>query len=622
MDGAGLITFQNAAAAHILGARPGELIGTSVMEIIHPEDLPTAMASLATLNANMGMLLPDEVRMKRQDTGEYVYLETRGVNLAEHPEVLGIVVNFRDVSRQREAARALAQSEQRLELAIGAAELGLWNWNVPAEEISYYGSLAELLGLEPGEPVPASELMQAIHPGDLPTVKAVIQAHLAGETAHLEVEHRLLYKDGMYRWIASRGQVVERDTDGKPTRMVGTHLNVQAHHQAEEERAALEDRLQLAHRMESIGQLAGGVAHDFNNALQVIIANALMARDSDDAELTSSALEEIAIAGERASQLTRQLLAFGRRQTLAPRPCDVNELLTRALKVLRPAIPERIEIELRQCEHSNSAFLDPNQFDQVLTNLCVNARDAMPRGGKLTIAVEDALVNREYQRHHPWARPGRYVVVSVTDTGVGMSPEVKDKAFEPFFTTKQTQGGSGLGLSMVHGTVQQHGGLVHLYSELGVGTTIKVFWPAAERPAETVGNKLQRAVPQGSETILVVEDDQSVRTLVARTLRTNGYRVLLAADGEEGLEVFRREQDRIDLVLLDAVMPRLSGREAYTEIQRLQSKPVLFTSGYSADVLPAEFLAQQSLRVLQEPYAPDLLLRQVREVLDDREVHS
>jgi CheY-like chemotaxis protein len=262
------------------------------------------------------------------------------------------------------------------------------------------------------------------------------------------------------------------------------------------------------------------------------------------------------------------------------------------------------------------ALLDPGQFEQVITNLCVNARDAMPGGGRLTIETEVVLINGEYQRQHPWARAGRYVLVSVSDTGGGMDEPTRRRAFEPFFTTKGDSGGTGLGLAMVDGTVRQHGGLVHLYSELGVGTTFKLYWPVAEQPATGVGAKLAGPVPQGAETVLVAEDDPAVRNLTARILRTAGYSVLTAADGQEAVDVFRNNQDTIDLVLLDGVMPKKSGREVYEAILTLRPTAVLFVSGYSAASLPAAFLADGDLKVLPKPYSPDLLLRRVRELLD------
>ncbi len=618
VDGAGLISFQNRAAAQTLGADEGQLIGSSVMELIHPDDVAGAVASLSTLNANMGILLPDEVRMKRQDNGEYVSLETRAVNLTEHPEIQGIVVNFRDVSERVAAIRALKASEERLELALGASDLGLWDWDLRTDRVSFDGNLAVMLGVTPTQlGKTAAEVLSWVHPEDLPSLNDSMQAHFEGATEHLEHEHRIRDHQGNYRWVAFRGRVVERDADGKPLRVAGTHLDIDQRRRDAEEREQLQERLQIAQKMESIGQLAGGIAHDFNNLLQVVLANAHLAQDEPDvSKPVAEALKEIENAGEKASSLTQQLLALGRRQALAPRACNLNQLLERSLGMLRRVLPENIEIDFIPGHQLAAAFVDPGQFEQVFTNLCVNARDAMPNGGRLTIETETVVINGEYRRKHPWAKAGRYVLMVVSDTGRGMDAETQRQAFEPFFSTKGAVGNSGLGLAMVHGIVRQHEGLVHLYSEPNVGTTFKLFWPVAERPAQEVGRMLDGPVPTGRETLLLVEDDPQVRKLAAKILQSAGYSVLTARDGDEALAVFSANQERIDLVLLDAVMPKRSGREVYEQIASSRPKPVLFTSGYSAASLPSEFLVKDKLEVLPKPYPPDLLLRKVRTVLD------
>jgi PAS domain S-box-containing protein len=619
VDASGLIRFQNRAAANILGAKEGELIGTSAMDLMHPDDLDMAMRSLAALNANQGVVLPDTVRMKRRDDGRYVDIETRAINLADNPAIRGIVINFRDVTEQRAAMRALRTSEQRLELAVSASDLALWEWDFIANRITFDGRLAKILGLPPDAIGQTREgLRDLIHPEDEPSVIDAMQAHMEGRLDRFDVEHRMRAGNGGYRWVHALGAIVERDASGRPTRLAGTHLDIDRRRRDEEQRKSLEERLQTAQRMESIGQLAGGIAHDFNNVLQIVIANAQLAlARPENRKGTEESLVQIQQAGERAASLTRQLLAFARRQTLSPRPSDVNEHLRASIGMLRRVLPENIEFDFVPGHNLPPALLDPGQFEQVITNLCLNARDAMPNGGRLTIETESVFINGEYQRQHPWARAGRYVLVSVSDTGLGMDESTQARAFEPFFTTKGDTGGSGLGLAMVHGTVRQHGGLVHLYSEPGVGTTFKLYWPIAERAAASVGAKLEGPVPQGTETILVAEDDPGVRNLTARILRSNGYSVLTAADGLEAIEVFRNNLTVVDLVLLDGVMPYKSGREVYEAISALRPTAVLFVSGYSAASLPPGFLADGDLKVLPKPYSPDLLLRRVRELLDE-----
>jgi PAS domain S-box-containing protein len=622
VDGEGKIIFQNKAAAQTLGADEGALIGASAVELIHPDDVQSAVTSLATLNANKGALLPDAVRMKRQDSGQYVSLETRAVNLSEHPEVRGIVVNFRDVTQQKLADQALRESEERLELAVEASELGLWDWDLETNLIAFDRRAATVLGLAPDElTLSRDEVYRRVHDDDLPTVQDAVQAHLEGTSARLEMEYRFLDHAGHHRWIASRGKVVERSATGKALRVAGTHLDIDQRRRVAEEKQALQDRLQVAQKMESIGQLAGGVAHDFNNILQIVLAHAYVAQqDPTASDSIKLALLEIEKAGERAATLTRQLLALGRRQTLAPRPCDLNRLLESSLSLLRRALPKSIEIDFIPGRNLPAAFVDPAQFEQVFTNLCVNARDAMPDGGRLTVETENVLVNGEYCRKHPWAKAGRYVLLCVSDTGHGMDAETQRQAFDPFFSTKDASKNSGLGLAMVHGIIRQHEGMVHLYSEPALGTTFKLFWPVAERSAQEVGDRLDGPVPRGNETVLIVEDDPGVLRLAAKILRSGGYSVMTASDGEEALSVFRACHAQIDVVILDAVMPKRSGREVYQEIARSHPKPVLFTSGYSAAALPADSLVKEGLDVLPKPYAPDLLLRKVRAVIDHARV--
>jgi len=380
----------------------------------------------------------------------------------------------------------------------------------------------------------------------------------------------------------------------------------------------LEEQIRHTQKMEAIGQLAGGVAHDFNNILQAIMGYANLALQGLSPETDRyEDLVEIQTAAERAAALTRQLLIFGRRGISQPRDLDLNEVIANLIKMLRRVIGENVELDVIPGHDLGTVNADPGQMEQVLMNLCVNARDAMPEGGRITIETENVLINSAYCQTHPWARQGRYVLLTVSDTGAGMSPEVQKRIFEPFFTTKGEGKGTGLGLATVYGIVKEHEGYVYVYSEVGKGTIFKMYLPVVNRIARSVERRIEGPVPGGRERILLAEDDEAIRNIAARILEGAGYAVLTASDGIEAARVFESEKDRVDLVLLDAVMPKMSGREVYARIKTITpNMPILFSSGYATDSIDPGFFRTEGVNLLQKPYSPDDLLRQVREALD------
>ena len=380
----------------------------------------------------------------------------------------------------------------------------------------------------------------------------------------------------------------------------------------------LQKQVQTAQRMESVGTLAGGIAHDFNNVLTVIIGygEMLKLRIANDPKAVSD-LDEILRGAERASVLTRQLLTFARRQVVEPVNLDLNEVMTDLVKLIRKVTREDIEIKTFPAECPVMIRADCGQVEQVLMNLCLNARDAMPEGGQLVIETGVTLLEEGYLKQYPYMKAGRYAVVSVSDTGVGMDEKTRERIFEPFFTTKGTDKGTGLGLAMVYGIVKQHNGFIHLYSEPGEGTTFRVHFPEVDAPADAKVIASQGVAHGGSETILLAEDNESVRHLIEQTLISYGYRVLIACDGEEALDIFRRHGKEIAMVVLDVVMPKKGGKQAYDEmIRTIPELKVLFLSGYSANAIHESFVLLPGLSFLQKPFGPDVLARKVREVLD------
>jgi two-component system cell cycle sensor histidine kinase/response regulator CckA len=382
----------------------------------------------------------------------------------------------------------------------------------------------------------------------------------------------------------------------------------------------LENQLLQAQKMEAVGQLAGGVAHDFNNLLTVIMSySSLLLTDEETADSVKGDIQEISNAAERAASLTRQLLAFSRKQVLQMRAVNVNAIVTNVEKMLHRLIGEDISLTTHLDPDLALISADPGQLEQVLLNLAVNARDAMPGGGNLTITTDNADLSDEHGDRHLGASAGKYVMLAVADTGAGMTKEVQRRLFEPFYTTKGPGKGTGLGLATVHGIVKQSGGDVYVYSELGHGTTFKVYFPSLTKATETVMAPLEhRAVaPTGSETLLLAEDDDVLRALGARVLGSLGYNVLVAGTGGEALQIVAEYDGAIDLIATDVVMPGMNGSQLVEKV--LEARPairVLFMSGYTDDEVMRRGVIDGQTAFLQKPFTPDLLAHKVREVLD------
>jgi len=381
----------------------------------------------------------------------------------------------------------------------------------------------------------------------------------------------------------------------------------------------LEDQLLQAQKMEAVGQLAGGVAHDFNNLLTVIMSySSMLLTDGGPGDSNRDDIQAISDAAARAAALTRQLLAFSRKQVLQLQPVNVNAVVTDVEKMLRRLIGEDISLSTHLDPQLALINADPGQLEQVLLNLAVNARDAMPDGGSLSITTDNADLSEEHGERHLGATPGKYIMLAVTDTGTGMTKEVQQRLFEPFYTTKAAGKGTGLGLATVHGIVKQLGGDVYVYSELGHGTTFKVYFPYLTTiPELVVAPTEQGEAPRGSETILLAEDDDALRSLGARVLGAFGYNVLVARTGGDALRIVAEHVGPIDLVATDVVMPEMSGSQLVEKV--LKARPgirVLFMSGYTDDEVMRRGVIDGATAFLQKPFTPDMLAHKVRAVLD------
>ncbi len=428
--------------------------------------------------------------------------------------------------------------------------------------------------------------------------------------------HRFQHQDGSWRWMEGAFNNL-LDEPGVQAILANYH-DITARKQSEEALHRSEEQLRQSQKMESIGTLAGGVAHDFNNLLTIILINTQLALAKfEPGSTVHNRLLEVKETVDRASDLARQLLAFSRRQPLERKIINFNETVGGVVKMLQRIIGEHLELRLNTSTEVSSVFADPAQIQQVLMNLAVNARDAMPSGGQLTIETHNVDLNEDYCREHPIAKPGKYVQIVVSDNGVGMDAETKERIFEPFFTTKEVGKGTGLGLAIVYGIVKQHGGHIEVESELGRGTTFKVYLPVDEKAVEEVSGDLQPVLQGGTETILLAEDRENLRELARDVLVELGYEVMMAKDGAEAVEVYAANRDRIDLVLLDVVMPSMGGHEAYQKIRSLGSNiPHIFMTGYDEKIEQNLAVDPVGAALLYKPFSVEVLGRKVREVLD------
>jgi len=506
----------------------------------------------------------------------------------------------------------IEQQKARLELVLRSAELGTWDWNVQTGEVRYDERWAEMLGYRLEEIAPGYQGWERLlHPEDKPHVIETLAAHLEGKTAGYEVEQRLHSKSGKWVWVLAKGRVIERDAAGRPLRACGTHQDISERKRGEEEKAALQAQLNQAQKMESIGRLAGGVAHDFNNLLTVINGYADLALVKLSAgDPLRTGLVEIRKAGEHAAALTRQLLAFSRQQVLQPRKLDLNRIVADMRPLLERLVGEDVEVRVELEAGNAMVHADPHQLGQVIMNLAVNARDAMPNGGRLRIKTANEEWDKCQAETCPDGRAGRYVTLAVSDNGEGMNESTRQRIFDPFFTTKTIGQGTGLGLSMVQGIVAQSNGFINVVSEPNQGTTFKIYLPLSAEAAAEATQTAELPAAGGKETVLVVEDEPGVRDYTAEALRTYGYHVIKAENAGEALLICEQKGERIHLVLTDVVMPHVNGPELAGRLEKLQPGiKVLFMSGYTGKV------ADMGAEHIQKPFSPEQLATRVRAVL-------
>jgi PAS domain S-box-containing protein len=521
-----------------------------------------------------------------------------------------------DVTALRAAEEAIRDNERLLQLLVENSTDILGVISAAGVHVSLRGPLQRILGYAPEERI-GHNALEFIHPDDAPAVRDVINAlsNTPGLVRRVEFRHR--HKQG--RWVAMEAMGANRLEEPGINGIVINVRDISERKEAEQERAKLHEQLQQALKMEAIGRLAGGIAHDFNNLLTAISGNLELAKlELDPADPLQLYLVEAAHASNSATDLTRQLLTFSRRQLIEPRVINVNELLGKLRKMLGRLIGEDVELVTTFADDLGSVRIDPGQLQQVLVNLCVNARDAMPDGGRLVIETGNSELDESFCHMHPDVQPGRFVRIAVIDNGQGMSEEVRERIFEPFFTTKGEGRGTGLGLAMVFGAVKQAGGVIDVYSELGMGTTFRIYLPSIEEPSEHLEQITGRIeLPCGNEYILLVEDSASVRELAAAMLKRLGYRVLIAGNAGEALLMAEQHRETIDLLFTDVVMPGMNGRALSERLQKFHPEMrVLFASGYTEDTIVRHGVMDEAMHYIGKPYSLQALSVKVRRVLD------
>jgi PAS domain S-box-containing protein len=552
-----------------------------------------------------------EEALRRAHDELEIRVQERTTDLAEVNESLQA-----EIIERKRAAEALEQSEEKYRTLVENIQDGVFI--IQDAKMQFVNeAFARMVGYSVEEVI-GMDFQQLVAPEDLEMVSDRYIRRQVGEYVPNEYEFRMLHKDGVTRVIVNMN--VGLINYHRRIASMGTVKDITERKRAEEERLALQEQLRQSQKMEAIGHLAGGIAHDFNNLLCIIKGYSQFSlTELKESNPLKENIEEIQKAADRASNLTRQLLALGRRQIMDMKVLDLNDILRDLKKMLHRVIGEDIELVTSSAKDLGRVKTDHGQIEQVVMNLVVNARDAMPKGGKLTIETANVELNEEYARTHIDVTPGRYVTLSVSDTGCGMTPEVKKRIFEPFFTTKERGKGTGLGLSMVYGIVKQSGGYIWVYSEPGKGTTFKIYLPRIDEDVESVrlGTPLPKSL-QGSETILLVEDDEMVLRLARTVLQKNGYNVLEAANAEEALRMAQKHSDNpIHLMVTDVVMSKMNGRELADCLISLRPKmKVLYMSGYTENTIVHHGVLDPGINYIQKPFTPDALARKVREVLD------
>ena len=550
--------------------------------------------------------------LHRRKDGTYypveVYLQ---LNRQDDKSVFFAVIN--DITERKKAEEKLRQSERNLAEAERIGNTGSWDYDVASDTAVWSENMFRIFDVDrelPKELVFKQFVETLVHPADRTHILSALQDALTGKRPY-DLEYRIVKKDGSIRHIHALAETL-RDEQGKVIRMIGKVEDIT-------DRKHLETQLRHAQKMDAVGALAGGIAHDLNNILNVIIGYGTMVMNTMEADSVSKGrMNEVLAAAERAAVLTKRLLTFSRKQLDEVKPIDINESVIGIRKLLAGIIGEDIDFQLDLENRNLVVMADAGQIEQVLMNLVANARDAMPNGGRLMIGTGLQEIDDEYIAANGYGTPGVYALITVADTGCGMDTETQKKIFEPFYTTKSMGEGTGLGLAISYGIIKQYNGYIKVYSEPGNGTLFKIYLPLLEEAA-SLEKKTEASVSVkgGNETVLVAEDDASMRKLTRIVLESFGYSVITAEDGEDAITKFMENRDRIDLAVLDMIMPKMNGKEVSEALRKMNPRiKIFFVSGYTMAIIKNKELTESGFDFIHKPIRPQDLLIKVREVLD------
>jgi PAS domain S-box-containing protein len=600
------IRWASPSMANTLGYEPAEVEGSQRTDLIHPDDVDLAREALEEVAMAPGRSAEIEARIRHKD-GRWRNIAAVVTNLMDHPSIGGIVVNANDVTERRQAESVRREAEERFRSAFDSAPIGMCLVGIDGRMLQVNTALTNITGYSEADLL-RSSLGDIVPLDDFERYRDCTGRLTCSDRIH-QMEMSFIHHNR--RTVRTHLSVSLVSDDG------GTPLYYILQIEDITEREKLEDQLRQAQKMEAIGQLAGGVAHDFNNILSIVQSYARFALEAiDPNDPTHGDVEQIAKAGDRATALVRQLLAFSRREISSPVVLDVNHAISGIEKLLQRTIGEDVHLTTVISEEAPRTLIDTANFEQIIMNIALNARDAMPSGGRLSIQTDRVAAGGE-DSISPTLPPGPYAQITISDTGQGMSSEVLERIYEPFFTTKSRGRGTGLGLSTVYGIVQQAGGDISVRSQPGRGTTFSVLLPASDESVPVANEGApETASPGKNETVLVVEDEHPIRRLVERVLRGHGYLVLVAATGGEAVDI-ARESERIDLLVTDVIMPQMSGVAVAESIKSMHpDAKVLFMSGYPDDTVAHLGVLDGVEKFIQKPFTSEEFLGKMRVALD------
>jgi len=607
-----------------MGYTPKDMAGKNFFDFIHADEMREVKDVFQEIfSRNSGGVVESRFLNAK---GSYVWVEITGNALFDKNKILtGAIITARDISGRKEAQEKLAKAQLLLEAAIEQSPAGILIAEPPEGRIVIANSAA--LGIEGKSRVNLQEIPKQLHPrewrlfrpdgtmldtDELPLYRAVLYGDVS-----TNIEVMIEKPDGQKRLVLVNAAPI-RDAEGNIIAGVVVFPDITANKNAEKEKSELEDRLRQSAKMEAVGSLAGGIAHDFNNILTGIIGYSeiiLLSITKNDSFYDEAV--EIRQAATKAAGLTEQLLAFSRKQVISPKVCNINNVLSSGERMLKRVIGEDINLAFTYAPKVWPIKADKTQIDQILLNLAVNAKDAMTEGGSLIIESANVTIDGRSRQSLPDMPLGEYVMIAVSDSGVGMSEKVKSRIFEPFFTTKEKGSGTGLGLATVYGAVKQNNGYIYVFSKFQKGTTFKIFFPKTSEEFKEENKVTPISLLARNEVILLVEDEEMVRELATKVLQRHGYRVFVAKNGSEALYLFREHKETIDILVSDVVMPNMSGKELFVELRKV--KPflrVLFMSGYAEDEIVHEGILEKDTHFIQKPFTIDEFVTKVREVLD------